>query len=804
MNHSETSFHSITLVCVSLLAVLGGWFSLKTDSPAGLIVALLVTAGVGAGWAFCKMDAQRRALRLTWAQAGLYWVARAVVRLRYRVVVAGTENLPCEGGALIIVNHVSYADAVILGTMAPRRLRFLSNAALQSKPIVGSLLRLAGVVPVSPQRARSAIRRSVEHLENGEAVVIFPEGHLTRNGQTAPFQEGFRLIARQANAPVIPVYLDGLWGSIFSFAGGRFFWKWPRLRRRTVRISIGKPAYTDMPAAEARQLVLNQGVDSFAQRPELNDSLGAFIVKKLVERAGEVAVVDHAAGRKEMKGGVLASVALHLARQIRQQCSEKRVGIVLPPGLGGILTNLAVTLAGKTPVNLNFTLGSSALKRCREKAELNTVITAAPVRAQIDGRLPGFPWPERTLDVRDLIGGVPKWKIIKTVLALRLCGAKSPLRSFGVAGQGGNEEAAILFSSGSDGDPKGVVLSHRNIIGNVLQIGHCGVLPEGETLLANLPIFHSFGFTVQLWTAIGAGVKIVATPSPLDFRKAADAIEQEQCSILLGTPTFLRPYLRKVEPEKLKSLKIVVAGAEKTPDGFHEAWETRFPNSKYLEGYGLTETTPVVSVNVPDTPGDGDAPPAIGTRRGSVGQLFRGLAVRVECPETGEFLPITRSGILHLKGVNVFRSYLNEPEKTAAVIDNEGWFRTGDLGHCDEDGFLFIEGRLSRFSKIGGEMVPHGTVENELARALGIADSEAPQIAVSARQDAARGEALVLLTTFDLTSETLRRQAKEVGLANLWTPKEIRRVEAIPTLASGKLDLKRLKALAEGKTEATR
>ncbi|MGE9295960.1 MAG: AMP-binding protein [Puniceicoccales bacterium] len=797
MNHSEISSHPFTLLCISLFAVVGGWLSLNLGGSAGLVLALLAAATVGAALAFVRFNGHRRSFGLSWPQALLFWGAWVLVKMRYRVTIDGAENMPHDGKALVIANHVSYMDAVILGAMAPRRLRFMGNDTLQTKPVIGWLLRLAGVVPVSPQKARSAIRRAVECLDDGEAVVIFPEGHLTRNGAVASFQEGFRLIARKAQSPVVPVYLDGLWGSIFSFDGGRFFWKWPQLRRRTVRISIGQPVSTDMSAAEARQLVLDHGVESFAQKPELKESLGAYTIKKLTARAGEIAVVDHSVGRVEMKSGLLAAVALNLSREIRKVCPEKRVGIVLPPGLGGVLANLAVTLAGKVPVNLNFTLGQAALNRCFEKAGLKTVISADAVRKQVDGRLPGFPWPEHTLDIRKLITDLAKWRILKTLITLKLCGAKHVLKSFDVALEGGDAEAALLFTSGSDGDPKGVILSHRNVIGNVLQVGNCGVLPEGETLMANLPIFHSFGFTVQVWTALGVGVKIVTTPSPLDFKKTADVVEQEKCSILLGTPTFFRPYLKRVEPAKLATLKIVVAGAEKTPDGFHDAWEARFPNSKYLEGYGLTETTPVASVNVPDLPAHGEAPATTGIRRGSVGRMFVGMSARIECPDTGEFLPITRSGILHLRGVNVFQGYLNEPEKTEAVLDADGWFRTGDLAHCDEDGFLFIEGRLSRFSKIGGEMVPHGSVETELAKALGVADSETPQIAVSARRDESKGEALVLFSVIDLDQETLRCKAKEIGLANLWTPKEIRRVEAIPTLASGKLDLKRLKSLAE-------
>lgn len=782
----------------ALATLFGAWLSLRLSDSLGASAWLMVFGLGGAMAVVYLAQKHRRSMGFTLLQGLIiFWPMWLLVKLRYRVKIQGMENMPREGKVLVIANHVSYADAVIMGVCLPRRLRFLSNEDLQSKPIVGPLLRLAMVAPVSPRRALSAIRTSVKCLNNGEAVAIFPEGHLTRDGKVGPFQDGYRLIARRANAPIVPVYLDGLWGSIFSYKGGRFFWKLPRLKRRTVRIVIGETITTDMTAAEARQRVLDHGADAFEQKPELQGHLGGWLVEQLAQRANEVAVVDHSMARKEMKGGVLCAAALNLSQAIRGQCPEKRVGIVLPPGLGGILTNLAVSLAGKTPVNLNFTLGKAALERCFAKAELQTVITAAPVRAQIDGRMPGFPWPEHTLDVKEMLGAIPKWKIIRTLLGIKITGAKSTLSRFNVPEKGDREEAALLFTSGSDGDPKGVVLTHRNVIGNALQVADCGVLPEGETLMANLPIFHSFGFTVQVWTALSCGVKVVTTPSPLDFKKAADVIEQEQCSILLGTPTFYRPYLKRVEPEKLKSLKIVVAGAEKTPAGFHDAWEARFPNSKYLEGYGLTETTPVAAVNVPDQPNGGDVPDTIRTRRGSVGKLFVGMAARIECPDTGDILPIDQVGILQLRGVNIFSGYLGEPEKTEAVILEDGWFRTGDLARCDSDGFLYIEGRLSRFSKIGGEMVPHGTVETELAKAFDVAESDTPQIAVSARHDPNKGEALVVFSTFDLDANTLRDKAKEAGLANLWTPKEVRRVEAIPVLPSGKLDLKQLKKLAE-------
>ncbi|WP_309400819.1 AMP-binding protein [Cerasicoccus maritimus] len=797
MDTSENHNQAFSFLIISLGAVFALWFGFRFGTTTGLGLTLLgVSIGV-IGYGVYRLRCHRKQMGLSFVQSLGYWPMRAIVKLRYRIEVKGLENLPRDGKVLVISNHVSYLDAVVMGAVLPRKLRFMSHDSLFKNPLLGKVLTIAGVIPVSPAKARSAIRTAATRLEEGEAVVIFPEGHLTRDGLVAPFQDGFRLIARKANAPVLPVYLDGLWGSIFSGKGGRFFWKLPRLGRPTIRIVLGEPISTDMSAAEARQTVLDHGADAFQDKPELTGHLGGWVVERLCKRPNDIAVVDHSIGRKEIKAGLLSAVALNLSKVIREQCPEKRVGIVLPPGLGGIIANLAVSLAGKTPVNLNFTLGKAALERCFEKAELQTVISAAPVRTQIDGRMPGFPWPEHTLDVKELLESIPKWKIIKTLLSLKFFGAKGALKFFQVPERGDNAEAALLFTSGSDGDPKGVVLTHRNIIGNAIQVNECGVLPTGEVLMANLPIFHSFGFTVQIWTALGVGVKVVTTPSPLDFKKTADVIEQEKCSILLGTPTFFRPYLKRVEPEKLKTLKIVVGGAEKTPAGFHDAWEARFPNSKYLEGYGLTETTPVTSVNVPDLPATKDAPAVERTRRGSVGKLFIGMAARIECPDTGAELPIDQVGILCLRGVNIFDGYLGDPERTKEVIDDDGWFRTGDLARCDADGFLYIEGRLSRFSKIGGEMVPHGTVETTLAKAFDVAESETPQMAVSARNDDTKGEVLVLFTTFDIEDSTLRDKAKEAGLANLWTPKIIHKVDAIPVLPTGKLDLKGLKQLAE-------
>jgi acyl-[acyl-carrier-protein]-phospholipid O-acyltransferase / long-chain-fatty-acid--[acyl-carrier-protein] ligase len=265
---------------------------------------------------------------------------------------------------------------------------------------------------------------------------------------------------------------------------------------------------------------------------------------------------------------------------------------------------------------------------------------------------------------------------------------------------------------------------------------------------------------------------------------------------MIGTPTFFRPYFRRTDPKQISSLRAVVGGAEKTPAGFHERWEKRF-GSRYLEGYGLTETTPVVSVNLPGLDIQGHKIEER-YRLGSVGPLFEGMAAQILDEITLEPQPITKRGILALKGVNVFNGYLDEPEVNARVL-KDGWFISGDLARFDEDGYLYIEGRVSRFSKIAGEMVPHGTVEQQIMKAFHVEDSEEPMVAVTGVTDASKGESLVLLSAMDISNQMLRERLTEEGMPNLWIPKKIKKVEKIPALASGKLDLREIKRIATEK-----
>lgn len=532
----------------------------------------------------------------------------------------------------------------------------------------------------------------------------------------------------------------------------------------------------------------------FQQRPELNRHLACESFVALAQNPRRELVVDCTLKRRSMKSGFLLAASYMLSRRMSGWTAKPRVGILFPPGLGGYIANLAVVLAGKVPVNINFTLGPASVEACIKKADIDCLLTTERVQQ----KMPLFPWPDSgIIDLVEELKTLSKVKTLALLASIHLFPAKLLAKILKIPAVGGDQEAGLLFTSGSSGEPKGVVLTHRNILGNCAQIDASGLLPASEKIIANLPIFHSFGFTVTLWYPLLRGCGIVTLPSPLEVKKVADAIEAESATILIGTPTFFKPYLKRIAPEKLASLKYVIAGAEKTPDGFADAWEERF-GSLYMEGYGLTETSPVVSINLPAVPQGvkypGDS--SVGSRRGSVGRMLPGHAARILNPDTMEELAVHAVGLLALKGPNVFEGYLDEVERTAEVKQGD-WFITGDLARFDADGFLYIEGRLSRFSKIAGEMVPHGTVEEALIKAYDLLESDVPMLAIAGRPDEAKGEALVLIAAIDLDLDDVRVKLSAAGFTNLWIPKEFRRVEFIPTLATGKLDLRAINSLAQ-------
>lgn len=717
-----------------------------------------------------------------------------LTKLMYRTRVIGAENVPEKGAAILIANHVSYADVVVLGTYCPRPIRFLSWDGFEKTLLTRCIMRTMNTIPVSPLRAREAVKLACESLERGELICIFPEGHLTRTGALNAFRAGYELIAKKSGAPVLPAYVDGLWGSIFSHKEGDPFFQYPTSWPRRLSLRFG-PVMRETAMYRARNALLDLGADAFAEREEMGRHVAAEVVRSCCSHPGRVALIDRAGARMEFTFARTLAVAKVLAARIVEITPDRRVGLILPPGIPGTVANLACLLAGKTPVNLNFTLGRSALEHCFAKGGVRTVLTIDAFRAKVSEKL-DVPWPESTVDILSEMKALDKKRIVIAEAMVRALPGSLVCRLWNVPEAGGDSEAALLFTSGSAGTPKGVPLTHRNILANCEQIFESGIVPPTGRLLANLPIFHSFGHTVCLWFALTRGVTCVCLPSPLDTKKNLDAIREEKVNTLIGTPTFYRGYLKKSDgSDKIPSLDRIIAGAEKTPAGFAEEWESRMGGT-YFEGYGATETSPVVAVNVPDMEDD-EAPGGIraGRKPGSVGRLVVGMSARVIDPITGEPSGFNETGLLSLRGANVFTGYLDDSKKTAEAL-KDGWYATGDLVRIDEEGFLFIQGRLARFSKIGGEMIPHGAVEEGVAKALNLPPDGELKIAVTERSCPKKGEELVLVSTVDIEMESLRKQLAEAGLANLWIPKVLKRVDAIPVLATGKLDIQAIKKLA--------
>lgn len=722
-----------------------------------------------------------------------------LARCVYRVRTRGLEHLPRTGGALLLPNHVTWVDAIVLQLACPRRLRFLVYEPIYRRPLLKPFLRLLGCIPITPGRAKGALAAAAAALRAGEVICIYPEGELTRTGTLLRLKKGYLHLAREADVPVVPVWLDQLWGSIFSYEGGRYFSKLPRHWPYPVTVAFGA-ALTPETAdpATVRERMLGLGADCYEARPALRGHLAEACLRGLKNGQGKVAVVDGNDGSQLTRGTLLAA-GIALARFLRTGPTrdERRVAVVLPPGKGAMLANLAIVLAGKVPVNLNFTAGRPALESALRRAEIRTVLSARLVQKKLES----FPWAavERTLNLEEVLPplkrNVALWRVAVALLPWRVLSAV-----LGIPRRGDHEEGVLLFTSGTGGDPKGVVLSHRNVLANVSQFRlMVNFDRDRDSFMASLPFFHSFGCTVTLWFPLIEGVRIVTYPSPLDVGKNAELIQKHRCTIHLATPTFLRAYLRKATREQLASLRLVIVGAEKLSPGTAKAFEEKFGHP-VLEGYGLTETAPVVAVNLHDVPAGslpgGGRTYQPGHRPGSVGKMTPGMAARVTDPDTNVPRPLTETGMLWLRGPNVFEGYFGEPELTAKVKTADGWFRTGDLGRVDEDGFLFIEGRVSRFSKIAGEMVPHESVETKIQEALGLPTDGERAVVVVGVPDEAKGEALVLLSTVDVDLAALRPRLAADGVPNLWVPKTVRRVESLPVLGTGKLDLGGCRRLA--------
>ncbi|HKW58103.1 MAG TPA: acyl-[ACP]--phospholipid O-acyltransferase [Candidatus Acidoferrum sp.] len=708
----------------------------------------------------------------------------------YRLDVAGREHVPAKGGALLVPNHVSMADAVLLIAALDRPVRFLMFRGSYEHPLVKPFAKILGVIPIAsdqgPREMIHSLRRATQALQDGELVCIFPEGQMTRIGQMMPFRRGMERIVKGVDVPIIPAHLDGIWGSIFSFSGGRFLWKFPRKVPYPVRVTFGAPLPSTASANEARQAVQSLGAEAFERRKRLMRPLPRSFLSTARRHPLRFSMADGQTPKLSFLA--VLSRTIFLARRLRKTWQgQEMVGVLLPPMIPGALVNFAAMLMGRVPVNLNYTVSNETLASCARQCNLKTVITTRAFLERVHVQPPA-----EAVFIEDVAQNPGFFERLGAAL-VSLFPAWAIERYAGSTKQTNLDDiATIIFSSGSTGEPKGVVLTHYNVASNVEQLSQVFHLHSNDRIMGILPFFHSFGFTGTLCLPAVTGIGVVFHPNPLDSRVIGALVQQHAVTMLLATPTFLNAYTRRCEPEQFGSLRFVMAGAEKLPERIALAFEDRF-GIRPLEGYGCTECSPAVTVNTMDFRAASFR--QVGAKRGSIGHPLPGMTVKIVDPETEQALTINQPGLLLVRGPNVMRGYLNQPEKTAAVL-RDGWYNTGDIAMVDEDGFLRVTDRLSRFSKIGGEMVPHIKVEDKLHE---LAGANEQTFVVTAVPDEKKGERLMVLHTLsdDKLAETLEQLAK-CDLPALWRPRpdQFLRVEKLPYLGTGKLDLRKARDLA--------
>jgi acyl-[acyl-carrier-protein]-phospholipid O-acyltransferase/long-chain-fatty-acid--[acyl-carrier-protein] ligase len=702
---------------------------------------------------------------------------RALARLLFRVEVRFEQADFSHQRLLVVANHESFLDGLLIGLFLPIDPVFVVHTGIANNfwfRILLSQVDYLAVDPTSPMAMKKVIRL----IESGRPVVIFPEGRITKTGSLMKVYDGPAFVAAKTGATVIPVRLDGAARSYFSRLSG----KYPKAFFPKIRLTVLPERHFPMPEAATAKLRRRKSGEAmrrlmqemiFASRPQqtlysaLCDAAEIFgRRRRLLEDVKQI----------EYSYNDLLKMALILGRQIeRLSRPGERVGLLLPnlvPTLGLIF---GMSARRRVPAMLNYSAGTDAMQAACTAAEIRTVVTSRAFveQAKLGDKLAGLQGVQLVYleDVRERIGLADKLWLIAYAIHWPRC-FELPTSP--------EAAAVVLFTSGSEGKPKGVVLPHRAILANIAQIRAVIDFSVDDKVLNALPIFHSFGLTAGALLPVLTGASLFLYPSPLHYRVIPELAYDRNCTVLFGTSTFLANYAKFANPYDFYRLRYVVAGAEKLSDAVRSLWFEKF-GVRIFEGYGATETAPVLAVNTP-----------MAYRTGTVGNLLPGIEHRL-VPVPG----IAHGGILHVRGPNVMAGYLKaeNPGILQPPVSEigEGWYETGDVVEIDEDGFVRIVGRVKRFAKIAGEMVSLEVVEK-----LAIATSPTFIHAASSQPDASKGEALVLFTTDGVLSrELLISKARELGIPELAVPRKIQQVDTLPLLGTGKIDYVSLKRMAE-------
>ena len=720
----------------------------------------------------------------------------ALMHTLYRMTVVGKKNIPQKGGALLVSNSVSYIDHALIFASMGRPVRFFMGREFYEHPLLNPLARVIRAIPVasndSPRMIGEALREARESIKQGELVCIFAEGGVTFTGNMLPFGRGMEFIMRNLTAPIIPMHLDRIWGTTFSINNGKFSWHLPKVIPYPVTVTFGKQMPAFSKAGDVRLAVQELSADAFRLRGENQKKLHISFIDEAKRHPFKFCMADSLGTNlsyiKTLAGMITLSKALFPGAGAEEK--DEKIGIFLPTSCASALVNGAVLLSGKIPVNLNYTSSKEIITTCEKQCSMKTVITSRAFLEKLS-----FPADENMIFLEDVRKNISRLSQLKYFLAAVLLPA-ALIKMLFVRGdkKSIDDVATVIFSSGSTGEPKGIMLTHQNISSNIESIYQIIALQGKDILMGILPFFHSFGFTAALWFPLESGVGVVYHTNPLDAQTVGEMVSKFKATLIMGTPTFFSAYQRKCAKEQFASLRFIVAGAEKLKQHIAESFFQKF-NVPPFEGYGCSELSPVVSLGIPSYIHPAGKFVQVGNKPGTVGHPIPGVAAKIVHPETFEMLPVGKEGLLMIKGPNVMKGYLNDPVKTAEVI-RDGWYVTGDIATIDEDGFIAIRDRLSRFSKIAGEMVPHVRIEDEIHLILGAPDQVC---AVTALPDDKKGERLVVLYRGNVDVPGVWDELNKKDIPKLWIPKKecFVRIEEIPLLGSGKLDLKKLRQLAE-------
>lgn len=781
-------FHSLSMFLMLCMTTIVSYFELDPLKTIYLILTIIV---IGTAYTIYKLP-----------QSLILLFLKSIVGLKYKLEVDGIKNIPSSGGVLLLGNHISWIDWAIILMAVPREVKFVMDKTIYSKWYITWILKMFKAIPISNISSKSTIQTIAKELDSGSVVVLFPEGSITRNGHLGEFKKGFEKVLEltQTEIKVIPFYIRGLWESMFSRANKKF-----KKSKRTSNVTVSFARSMNKSRANivsVKKEVFELSSKSWKEHIRNLKPLNETIFDRLKEVSSEIVFADSTG--LELSGNKFLTASILFKDLLKKEIKGQNIGLLVPSTASGAFINYTVLMMGKTAINLNYTSEINSLKSSIELAEIKTIIASKKFVEKLESKAINIKEILELVEViylEDIKTKISKNKGLFTYLSVKFL-PSCILKLIHLTKTNKDDTVMVLFSSGSEGKPKGVELSGDNILGNAQQIANIINVSNEDTIVGSLPLFHAFGIVVTTYLPLIEGIKCVAHPDPTDGLGIAKLVSSYKATIMCGTSTFFRLYAKnqKIHPLMFESLRLVVAGAEKLREDVKFEFKKRF-GKDILEGFGATETSPVASCNLPDVLAS-DFTVQIGQKAGTVGMAIPGTTIKIVNPETFKELESNEEGMILISGIQVMKGYLKNEEKTKQVlktIRGKTYYITGDKGKIDEDGFITIVDRYSRFAKLGGEMISLGAVEEKISRLLELKDDSSVDFIVTSVEDEKKGEKIVLLISN--VDEEYVLKLKEKILNNfenkLMIPSNIKIIDEIPKLGSGKKDFNAAKLKAK-------